>query len=235
MIFRNALLDKKKSFFQLILQNRKWVVLMVSLISIVYFPLATVVNILRITERVSVYGLQTEYAQYKILNAVSAWIGFRSYAVVISAALGFIIALQGFRYLTDSRMMDFMGSLPYKKSRVFRNVYMNGIVIYIVPWMIGAFLSLIIAALFKAANQAMLLDVIYGIIVNFLIFMFVYSVTVLACEMTGRTIIAAAVSVLMLAIEPVLEMIFDFYTATMPEKRPETDPSAKITTLHITL
>ncbi len=213
MIFRNALLDKKKSFFQLILQNRKWVVLMVSLISIVYFPLATVVNILRITERVSVYGLQTEYAQYKILNAVSAWIGFRSYAVVISAALGFIIALQGFRYLTDSRMMDFMGSLPYKKSRVFRNVYMNGIVIYIVPWMIGAFLSLIIAALFKAANQAMLLDVIYGIIVNFMIFMFVYSVTVLACEMTGRTIIAAAVSVLMLAIEPVLEMIFDFYTA----------------------
>ncbi|MBQ1902659.1 MAG: hypothetical protein II169_08975 [Lachnospiraceae bacterium] len=212
MILRNASLDKKKSFFQLLTINRKWISLMVVFVAFAYFPLLTIFTTLHAREIATHYEYSSVLLHKYVLNSVSAWIGFRSYAFIISGVLGFIIALQGFHYLTDSKMMDFYGSLPYKKSRVFRNVYANGIFLYIVPWTICTVISLCIAAGLKMANQALILDVIYGVIVNALVFLFVYSVTVLACVITGRTIIAAAISLLMLMVEPVMELILDSFT-----------------------
>lgn len=110
------------------------------------------------------------------------WMHFMT---VISAIL---CAASGFEYGFSKRKTDFFHSLPIKREKLFFVRYLNGVLIYIVPYVLMLLISALMLGTKGWMSGELALTMLVGMLYHFLGFLIMYAVAILATQLAGRPI-----------------------------------------------
>lgn len=192
-------MTSKKSFWASIRENNKrriWLWLLSALSYLIIFPTVTAMTISRVKTNEAylieslgeVLGRETLYNS--LINEMKACLGVSNYVLMAVAALFAVIsAIQGFGYLYHKRKIDFYMGMPVKRNRRFWVIWLNGVLVYLIPSFFGTLLSWLIAA----GNGIMTTDVfresILAVALLLCLYFGVYHLTILAVMLTGNVII----------------------------------------------
>lgn len=153
-----------------------------------------------------VYKTQEDY-RIALQGAATDALGFQPLSTLPVAALAILIAVQGFSYLYDRKKVDMYHSVPVSAKRRFAVIYINGILMYIIP----ALFSILIAVLMAAAQGCLtgrcMAECGLAMVLNLLYFLVVYHTAMLAVMLTGNVIITGFATVIFLGIAYMAHML----------------------------
>ena len=117
--------------------------------------------------------------------------------IVIGGAL--IVGLQSFRFLFQKRCVDLFHSVPVSRRKLFTAIWLNGFLLWLVPAAVGSVLVFAFLAFFmKGAFCANLLGQILLYLLGLsLCFLIVYHVCLVGVMLSGNTINAIIVSLIL--------------------------------------
>ena len=138
-------------------------------------------------------------------------LGPNGMVVFILLAVGILWAVSGFHYLHNSKKVDFYHSIPVKRITLFLSVYLNGI---LVPAVI--YLVMQIASTAVAWNAGVGLNHIDTIpiqyfVLNMVYYSMLYTTAVVAMMMTGNVVIALLGDVVFWAYGPAMTALVRGY------------------------
>ena len=131
-----------------------------------------------------------EYEKTRLINSMVEIVGINGAVITVLLVLSVVWAVSGFRYLHNSRQVDFYHSIPVKRHQLFLAAYLNGILapmaLYLIAQGIATVLILrtgIETALIGSLPWKMFL-------INMVYYSMMYTTTVIAMMMTGNIVIA---------------------------------------------
>ncbi len=186
----------KNSFWASMKEDNKrriWLWLLSALSYDIFFPTIVAMMLSRIRTReeylVETMGeaLGHQAAYNMIVEQMEERFGLlMPYLWILAAGFAIISAIQGFSYLYSKKKMDFYMGLPVKRSKRFLIIWMNGILVYLLPYLLGILLGWLILA----GNGVMTLSIVKEAMLAFgLFFLFylgIYHLAILAVMMTGN-------------------------------------------------
>ena len=206
-------MTSKNSFLASSKENQKrriWVWAASILMQCILYPGIMIVYLSRIKSWRDSY-VTAELFKKALQEAAADAVGFQPNALVPVLLLGIIIGIQGFSYLYDKKKVDLYHSVPVSMKKRFFVIYVNGIVIYLLPALLGVLLALLIAVTQGAFCMNVLAECVLAFIGNLLYFLAVYHTAVLAVMLTGHVLITICAVTVFLAIEYVTVMIFNLF------------------------
>lgn len=142
----------------------------------------------------------TELYKKALQDAVIDGLGFKPIATVPILVLAVCIALQGFSYLHSRRKTDMYHSVPVSARQRFFVIYANGVVIYLLPTIVSVLIAIIMGAVQGALTGRAMAECGFALLMNFLYFLVIYNISVLAVMLTGNIIITGFATVTLLFI-----------------------------------
>ncbi|MGN0377187.1 MAG: DUF6449 domain-containing protein [Suilimivivens sp.] len=192
-------MTSKNSFWASIKENNKrriWLWLVAALTYVIAFPTVIAIRISQVKTN-EAYLLETlgeslgrETIHNDLVNQMLGCFGVNNYVLMAVASLFAVIsAIQGFGYLYHRRKIDFYMGMPVKRSRRFRVIWLNGVLIYLIPSLLGTLLGWLIAAANGTMTAAVFTESItaYGLLLC--LYLGVYHLTILVVMLTGNVII----------------------------------------------
>lgn len=171
-------------------KRRAWVWIVSVLTQLLIYPSVITLYLSRIKTWHEEGAYRTEALfRTAMYNATADALGFQPNYVIHILILGVIIAVQGFSYLYDRKKVDMYKSVPVPEKRRFLVIYVNGILIYLIPAFAGTILALFIAGAQRALNGAVLAECALAFLVNLLYFLIVYHTSMLAVMLTGNIVV----------------------------------------------
>ena len=136
------------------------------------------------------HGNLEAYQKIRLMERMTEVVGMNGVVVTMLLVLSVVWALSGFRYLHNSRQVDFYHSIPVKRHQLFLAQYFNGLLVPAVFYLIaqGASVALILrtgigAEILGSTPWRMFL-------VNMVYYGLMYTTTVIAMMMTGNLVVA---------------------------------------------
>ncbi len=188
----------KNSFLVSMKENNKrrlWVWVVAILAFVLLFPVMTALmanNIINNTKLLAeTYKTQVlqQILHDRLIVGMKNLFGFWRYTSFASAAIAIISAVQGYSYLYSRKKIDFYMGMPVKRKKRFLVIWLNGILLYILPYLTGLLASLLIAAGNGAVNGEVLYNAAMAFLGNLLFYLGVYHMAVLAVMLTGNIVI----------------------------------------------
>ena len=130
------------------LSHRKWMLVLSSVVQLLCGPVAALFLISwrksRILSMVSWQdtGLTRPDLSRMMVSSIIDALIVLALVVVVCGAL--ITGIGGFRHLFNRRMTDMINSVPVKRGRMFAVIYLNGFLIWFVPFIVSELISLVI-------------------------------------------------------------------------------------------
>ncbi len=191
-------MTSKSSFLVNLKENSKrrlWVWVISALVFMLVFPVMTAIVISQINN--SAPYLSTAYTgealerflHGKLIAAMREQLGFFSARIIAVLGIAVISAVQGFSYLYSRKKMDFYMGMPVKRKKRFLVIWLNGILIYVLPALIGILIEILIAAGNGAMDRSVLGCAAFAFLADFWLYLGVYHLALLAVMMTGNVII----------------------------------------------
>ncbi len=135
-----------------------------------------------------------------------------SYMTVFFMAIGAVItAIQGFSWLYSRKKVDMYVSQPMSAKKRFFVIYVNGILIYFVPYLVMLLLSFLVAAGKGVFTAALLVNTLFTVLEVLICFLAIYHLTLLAVMLTGNTIVALLATGTFLFYEMFLRVVLEGY------------------------
>lgn len=209
------------SYHRNLFGRRLWVGVVSIVLQLLFYTVATPLRIVYDRSQVA-DQLTTEIARatYRTKQAqmIFGQMCLSSIAMGLTLLLAVVIAHQGFAYVFSRRELDFYMSQPVKRSRHFRDVYINGIMLFALPYMISVLLGVCVAEGMHSMSTLVFGEILYGMLRMFFFFVAVYSIAVIAVLTTGREIYAILVTIFLLLFEfvahAVLALLRSYYLVT---------------------
>ena len=141
--------------------------------------------------------------------------------VAFIGLMGLICAVTGYSYLHSKVKQDFFHSMPVTRGQWFMISYFGGLIIFLVPYLIGCGLALIVGRAFLLITPGIFGDCMITMFSGILMFLIVYHLSIFAMMLTGQTVTAVLAAgtlfvyqYLILMIANVMgEIFFDTWTA----------------------
>jgi len=167
-------MTSKNSFLASIRENNKrrlWVWMLSALFFVLAIPVTISITISRQMNNLKylteVYGvaLAEDAMHERLVNSMCGQLGFSSALPVFTTIIAVAAAIQGFSYLYSRKKIDFYMGMPVKRSKRFRIIWLNGVILYALPYFLGLIISLLIAAGNGAVDGRVLLTAFtaYGV------------------------------------------------------------------------
>ncbi len=204
-----------------LLTHRLWVGALSLILQVLMYSVATPLRIVyersqvasTLTTEAAILKFHTDQAQTIFGQMCLSWP-----SLVLTLVLAVVIAHQGFAYVFSRRELDFYMSQPVKRSQHFRNVYMNGVLLYSIPYLISVGLGMLVALGMNSMTVEVFFEILYGSVRLLLLFLCYYSLSIIAVLMTGREVYAIIMTVFIMVAELMGQLIFSllrsFYLAT---------------------
>ena len=184
-------------------RHRKWMLVLSAIAQFFCGPFFTLFVLSRYEPR---YNPELSYLELvrQIRDAAETLCGYLSVLALIVAAVGaLIVGFGGFRHLFNKRMTDMINSVPVKRGKMFAAIYLNGLLMWIIPFLIFGGISFIEIAV-KIGKYGVM-PVVFG---HFLMalagaafaFFCIYNLIVLCAAISG-TIFNAIVNFVCLGFE----------------------------------
>ncbi len=214
-------MTSRNSFWARLFENNKrriWVWLLAGFSYLLVLPAALAMAISRemarkdylIEEMGDVLGSQI--MQEKVIEVAAGFFGLKNvYLAFFAAILAIISAIQGFSYLYSKKKIDFYMGMPVRRRRRFMVIWLNGILVYLIPCVLGLLISGLIAASHgvmtsSVAGEAALA---FGLLLAFYLGM--YHLAILAVMLTGNVVITCLGTVVFLLYEWAVRMMIQSY------------------------
>lgn len=204
-------MTSKSSFLVSIKENNKrriWVWIISFLGQLVLYPGILAVYLSRIDFR----NAEGEYKlpeHYKIAlqEAATDALGFNPVCMLPIALLGILIAIQGFSYLYDRKKVDMYHSVPVPSKRRFAVIYVNGLLMYVIPALLSMLIAIPMAVVQGSMTGRCMAECGLAVILNLLYFLVVYHTAILAVMLTGNVVITGFATVILLGIAYVADTV----------------------------
>lgn len=157
-------------------------------------------------------GMQNSMTAERVIREIKSILGpgfFTHYALTITAAL--VCAYSGFFFLHSRKKVDFYHSVPAKRELLFGVNYVNGILIYFIPYLINLLLSFLVLLARGYLNSETFLAGLQGISVDLVYFLLIYTLAIIAVMLTGNGVVSILGTGVFLAYGPFLSGVRIMY------------------------
>lgn len=193
----------KSSFFRLQKEDMKHRIWFIALISI------TILLILPISCALQIDNYLYEgYSLDTIMHFIDNLYGML-FAITIACA--FISGLSGFFYLHSRKKLDLYHSIPVRRETLFAVNYVNGILIFIVPYIVNLAICLIVFQLKGCLFEEVLKRGLIALATDLLFYCLIYTVTIIAVILTGNIIISCLGAAVFMLYGPLLLALKEMY------------------------
>ncbi|WP_029321886.1 DUF6449 domain-containing protein [Butyrivibrio sp. AE3004] len=134
--------------------------------------------------------------------------------LLIVCAMAFILALQGYYYLFDSRQTDLYYSLPIKREKLFDVNNLCGILIFVVPYAVCHLITVILGLSRGYVTWDTILLFPASALVVICMFIMCYELCCLACVLTGHVVVATLGCAVFFFMGPVVKGVYEILMAT---------------------
>ncbi len=172
----------KNLFFKILKEDMKLRVWTVALFSIVLFLVFPVMGAMRIQSR---DGASFDYND-KIFLLKELLGPHNEMFMILIVLCAVVCGLSSFFYLYSKKKVDLYHSLPVKREVIFCANYINGLLVLLVPYVISILITVGEAALNRLFPQEVLMATLNGIMIHFLYYWMIYTVTIIAVIITGN-------------------------------------------------
>lgn len=209
------------------LKRRSWVFWAGFLTFFCYFPgfLLLALNSIRsdyknMTEEVALLQMQAEMRD--IVNEVFQ---INPVMPVLITAVAILIGIQGYVYLHNKRQVDFYHSQPVSRKRRFLILWVNGMVVFAMGYLINMLLGMVVAAAFGRMDMGIVLEAMKAFVIYFVYFLAISHLAMIAVFLTGNTLVSLlALGVLLvyeIAVRGMKEILFTSFFCTYPSDNVE--------------
>lgn len=212
-------MTSKNLFFNLMkedLRRRLWAIILASIVFFFFMPVATIMFLQHYLNAATGSYIEAAVKEQWIERAREVIGGYfgtpANILFVFIAGVGAIICgISGYAFLHSKKQVDFYHSLPVKRETIFFIHFVDGILIYLIPYTVGMLLSMLLCLLFGVATGKLLLMCLGGLLLFFVIFLSFYMFAILATLLTGKMLITLfGVAVLFLYV-PLLDALIGAY------------------------
>ncbi len=116
--------------------------------------------------------------------------GFYPWFILVAVVGAVICGMSGFSYLHSRKQMDFYHSLPVKREMIFTVRFVNGILIYAVPYLVGLLYSYLLCVLYGVMTSELFFCGLFFFVLHLMGYIVLYLVTILSMMLTGKMVIA---------------------------------------------
>lgn len=180
----------KNSFLANMLENlkrRKGIAVLYSVSFLLIYPIGLTLFFVSMKDYIS-----QNYSDYResLTEIFTQYMGMNVPTAAFTTLLAVMCAVQGFSYLFKKQKLDMYMSVPVSKERRFAVIYLNGILLYALPYLFSILLSFGVGA----GNGVYAGEVIKTLIFSYLSFLLyylaVYNITIIAVMLTGNILMA---------------------------------------------
>ncbi len=201
-------MTSRSSFFKLLkedLRQRLWTIILAAIVFILPVPIYIAMEISG--SRGFGTGMLDNFARRLAspMAADSFWL------VLVTIAGALICAVTGFGYLFSKKKVDFFHSLPVKRGTLFAVRYINGILIYLVPYLAMMLVSFVIIAVSGNFAGVVLTIAGKGLLVHLLGYLTIYTTLVLCVTFVGNIVVFFAVSGWTFGITVVTVLVYSWF------------------------
>lgn len=190
------------------LKRRNGITVIFSVVFLLAYPVGWALFVSSMTAYNNSGNMLGNEVYVRMSKNMADYLGMNPMTAVLVTIMAVICAVQGFSYLFRRQKMDMYMSVPVSKERRFGVIYLNGILMYAVPFLV----SILIAVGIGAANGFLTANVVKVIIYSYLAFLLyyiaVYNITVIAVMLTGNLIISLCATAMLLFYEIMIKGIF---------------------------
>ncbi len=196
----------KNLFFKLQKEDLKRRIWTIALSTLVFFLLLTVVLAIRLG------NYSTYLTKEEIIRFIVRLIGTQYEIVSVITITGAVICgLSGFFYLHSRKKVDLYHSIPVRREVLFAVSYLNGLLIYLVPYIVNIILCFIILQVNHYMNIEMFVTALSAVGINLLFYCLIYTLVIIAVMLTGNIIISCLGTAVFFLYGPVLMGIKEMY------------------------
>lgn len=206
-------MTSKNSFWASLRENNKrriWIWIVSGLLWFVYFPVGMAMLMGRKMEHNRMDNLVGEAARLRLVEACRGWLeagNAVTAAIVVCAAI--ICAIQGFSYLYSRKKVDMYHSVPVKKSRRFAVIFINGVMIYFIPYLLNLLLAVLVAGVSGGMTGAIFQQAAIALLMHLILYIGIFALTAVAVMMTGNIIITIFAAMIFLGYELVIRALLE--------------------------
>lgn len=169
----------RSSFFKLLKEDMKRRIWCISLFSIILFLSMPVLTALRLQN--------TSSGQIPVMLSYSLG-PENSYLLALVVIFSVVCGLSSFFYLHSRKKVDLYHSLPMKRELIFGVNFINGLLIFFIPYFINLVLSAAVGMMHNAITSSIIGVMAWGLLVHTLYYCMLYTVTIIAVMLTGNII-----------------------------------------------
>ena len=188
------------------LKRRNWIMVIYSVIFLLAFPVGLTLWISS-----HEYYKETEtLAKWKeeMIIGLSEYLSVNIMVTLLVTILAVVCAVQGFSYLFRRQKMDMYMSVPVSKERRFAVIYLNGILLFAVPYLISLMISLCISAGNGILTAEVVKSMLYSCLTYIVYYTAVYNITIIAVMLTGNMLVSLCAAGVFLFYEIIAKLIF---------------------------
>ena len=187
-------MTSRNSFFNLLKEDfrrRLWTFILASLVFFGTFPIVFTMMLQSwVANYIDNDFLTKEQQLERIANYVSHLTGINVWLALVTCVGAVICGVSGFAYLHSKKQMDFYHSLPVKREQLFAVRFVNGLLIYAIPYVISILYVYLICTVFGVMSTRIFTDALVGFFWNLMGYIILYLSTIIAMVLTGKLVIA---------------------------------------------
>ncbi|HHX11676.1 MAG TPA: hypothetical protein GX731_02560 [Clostridiales bacterium] len=187
-------MTSKNLFLKLQREDMKRRVWSIALSMLGFFLLFTVVCAMEVSNyayRIKTMGEFDSNIKEWIHNQVIRFIGpANELVIVITMVCAVVCGLSGFFYLHSKKKVDLFHSIPVRREKLFAITYLNGLLIYIVPYMINLLLCYIILGINNHMVMEVFLSGLTAFGFNIIYYLLIYTIAIVAVMLTGNIVVS---------------------------------------------
>lgn len=205
-------MTSKISFTKLCVENMKRKLWLLVITVLTYFVCMPIAMLLELQSQARYEPTERVY-----LRIFSDFLGM-GFNSVFAAGFGILCALAGFAWLFSKKKVDLYHSIPVKREKMFFSIWLNGIIFWLVPYVVSILICLGIISSYLTLDGSLIALMLETLGINILFFMFFYHLAILAVMLTGNMINCFATGAVLFgyvtAIRLLLESYLEVFIAT---------------------
>lgn len=161
-------------------------------------------------------NIQAGLRKSALISAAATVPGPYSMNGIITAVGSVLLAIEGFRWLSNRQMLDFYESQPFTRNEHFFAVYVNSALILSFSHLSGTVFGLLSMAAYRVCSLKAVETAFFCLGLDLTIFLAIFSVSVLAVMLTGNLVVSVLATIVLLAFEPAFKMSLNFCMRLLP-------------------
>lgn len=176
----------KSSFSSLLkedIKTKMWLVLVNVILLFLNFPVVMAMQVQNVARYVRAGQCTKEQAVDRLAYYIG---GENKAAILLTLLIACVTAVAQFGYLYQKNQVDFYHSLPLRRQKCFLVRFVNGMLMYILPYIVFCLIGIAVVCAFGYGQMTIIRAAFLGFLINIIGYLLCYATAILAVCLTGN-------------------------------------------------